>query len=302
MAIDAMGRVGPIDIGVYVSRSDQTTNAVVMESDNLVLRPMIPKSLKGRAQEILPAVIWEIYVKGVDDIEALTQLFGNEENCKVYATTKPWLREAVEKTMDRDFYRTFAKKTPWTGYLICDKFTGGVLGRGALGTGYFPADDVAGSYQAAPLDEEGGAGPAEVQMEDFVVHPLLPREPLYRELILTLLTAAAHFIESGIRQNEQTVKRIIAIVISPDEKYFEGDAQAELEMRQKCLETIFGLPLGVLGEDDRRNCSRHVRLVYGCEASEIRARLAPHVVCDFEEEEGGMEVQPTTVMEEDDFE
>lgn len=207
------------------------------------------------------------------DVGPLLLLFNRTVNFQAYGTTVPKTTDAIERMVERDISRPF-----YTGYLIESKTTGEILGRGAIGSGYLPKEnvDIAGSYKAAPLEEGKSEGPAELQIGDFLVSEpakLGPtgksREELYREMILTLVFASKAFAELEELQGEQPVKRVTVTVMNPDSSGFSSVAYDDLVMRKTVIERIFGMPSGVLlpKSIDPRNYSEHPRLVYASDTS-----------------------------------
>ncbi len=216
------------------------------------------------------------------DAVPLLDLFNETVNYQAYGKTAPRTLDDISKIMDRDIVRSF-----YTGYVIESIATGEILGRGAIGAGYSPRDDldVLEAYVAASVDEEDGEGPSELQIGDLLsLEPtkLLPtglsREILYKEMILTLILATKTFSEFGERLNGQIVNRLTISLIDPLISDLTGVALDDLVMRKKIIDSIFGEPLGVLlpKSIDPRNFSEHPRLVYGCDINALESLLSKH--------------------------
>lgn len=219
----------------------------------------------------------------MSDAPLLLSLFADAVNFMGYGSGSPKTIEQVCAFVQSDADRFY-----YTGYII--ECAGVVLGRVAIGRGYFPEDDTIGAYEAAPLDEGlSGDGPAELQIGDFLTEDpailaatKLMKAELYKNTILMILAIADKFIRSGVLMNGQPVKRVTITVIDPSKCDVSEDSALNLLAKTSVITEIFGAAVGFLPPKsiDKRNYSEEPRNVHSIESSDLPLVLARHLLID----------------------
>ncbi len=221
----------------------------------------------------------------MEDIPAIHALFSNELNFQGYESGFRKSLDEVAHLVERDI-----RRLDYTGYVIASGDL--VLGRGAIGQGYFPKDDTIGAYQAAPIDETlDGKGPAEVQIGDFITADKkvlesigLTKREAYEKTIWMLLALANEHISKGVLQGGQLVRRVIITVIDSSKQAISEEMGEDLLIKTHVIRKIFGEAVGFLSPKsiDPRNYSEHVRKVFSISSEDLPGKLEKHLLIERE--------------------
>ena len=251
------------DLNLMIHR--EVEGLATIKTKNIFCCPPIPRDLSALAKMI----ILENIMRANHDQRHFIVLATDVKNYNIYWATKEVKPEIMQALIKEYSDRVFIEKSPWTGYVIYKNMGAKIIGLCAFKPRYSIKEDRPWEafYKAAAA--EGGAGAASVEMEidNFIISKEIEH---YEEAVVIMLVAAQKFIELGYAIKGDRISRLIVRVIDPAEGEELGDVKKILEIRERALQKIFGLPLGMFISRDPRNCSGYVEFVYGCEVSQIQ--------------------------------